>query len=52
MTADQLIKSTQSNPRIGWESAFKKMHEAEDDQLLDSETNTQFDDEEWEWKQI
>lgn len=51
MEGDHLIiKPINPNPRSGWEAAFKKMAETGDDRLLDSETKTQFDDEDWEWK--
>jgi len=36
--------------REGWDEAFKMMHSEGDDQLLDSETASKWDDEQWEWK--
>ena len=35
--------------RAGWAEAAKRMHERSGDRLLDPETPTRFDDEEWEW---
>ena len=43
-----IIKSSKS-PRQNWETAFKAMATNGDDQLLDSETKTKWDEEEWEW---
>lgn len=36
-------------PRCGWDEAFKKMHEREDDKLVDEPIATTWDEEEWEW---
>lgn len=38
-------------PRKGWNEAFQKMAENNDDQLLDTMTisQAQWDEEEWEW---
>ncbi len=44
-----LILSPDNGPREGWEDAFKKMAQAGDDQLLDIETSSSFDKDEWEW---
>ena len=38
-----------ANPRAGWAEQFRKMAEMGDDKLLDPETPTKFDEEEWEW---
>ena len=38
-----------TNPRAGWEEAFRDMRAAGDDTLLDPETPTGFDDAEWVW---
>jgi antitoxin MazE len=35
--------------RQDWDSAFQRMSEVGDDVLLDAETPTQFDAQEWEW---
>jgi len=37
------------DPRRGWSEAFAEMAAAKDDQLLDEESSTRFDDAEWEW---
>jgi antitoxin MazE len=39
---DFIILKAKSEPRIGWENSFKKMHENEDDRLL---INDVFEDE-------
>ena len=36
-------------PRSGWEAAAKMLLGRTDHQLLDLETPTRFDEEEWEW---
>ncbi len=38
-----------STPRAGWSEAAKKMHEHDEDLLMDPPTSSQFDEEEWEW---
>ena len=45
-----LIRPTTAR-RGGWDAAFKKMHQQEDDALLDQETSalSQWDNTEWEW---
>lgn len=35
--------------RGGWDTAFQKMAEQGDDQLLDARAPTSFDEDEWEW---
>lgn len=35
--------------RAGWEESFAAMNAAGDDQLLDVETTTEWDDDEWQW---
>lgn len=37
------------HPRAGWAEAFEAMAAAGDDRLLDPETPTAFEDEEWTW---
>lgn len=46
-----LVKPVKST-RLNWDSAFKKMTENGDDQLLDSDSisTTEWDESEWEWK--
>ena len=44
-----IIKSSHT-ARDGWEMAFKKMYENQDDVLLmDDGITNEFDEEEWEW---
>jgi len=45
-----LVISPICEVREGWAGAFKGMGEQGDDQLLDSESLTDWDEEEWEWK--
>jgi antitoxin MazE len=35
--------------RSGWAAAAKRMHERDDDRLLDPPTPTNFDEKEWDW---
>ena len=35
--------------RAGWEASFAAMNAAGDDNLLDNETTTTWDEEEWQW---
>ena len=37
-------------PRAGWAAAAQAMHERGEDHLLDQDTTTRFDAEEWEWQ--
>ena len=47
---DQLIiRPATRKPRQGWDEAFQQMAARGDDQLLDAETSTQWDESEWEW---
>jgi antitoxin MazE len=46
---DKLIIQTAKSPRQGWEAEFKAMTQHGDDLLLDGETPTRWDEEEWEW---
>jgi antitoxin MazE len=48
---NQIIIRPVSNPRNGWDGAFRKMAEHGDDALIDGDqtlTNT-WDDAEWQW---
>ncbi len=45
----RLIVQSVREPRLGWEEAATRMHEAGDDRLLDEPTPTRFDEEEWTW---
>lgn len=44
-----VIRSAAPHPRAGWEEAFKQMHAAGDDELLDDYVATDFDENEWLW---
>jgi antitoxin MazE len=46
---DKLIIQSAKSPRQGWEAEFKTMAKRGDDLLLDEETSTRWDEEEWEW---
>jgi antitoxin MazE len=46
---DTIVISHGRRPRQDWENEFRKMAIAGDDRLLDEETATSFDQEEWEW---
>jgi antitoxin MazE len=47
---DCVIIKSPHTARDGWENAFKKMHENQDDVLLmNDEIKNEFDEEEWEW---
>jgi antitoxin MazE len=46
---DKLIIQSAKFPRQGWEAEFKTMAKRKDDLLLDEETLTRWDEEEWEW---
>ena len=35
--------------RVGWEESFAAMNAAGDDHLLDNETTTNWDENEWQW---
>jgi antitoxin MazE len=44
-----LIIRAAPKSRIGWDKAFAVMAQKQDDILLDNETTTEWDDQEWEW---
>ena len=48
----ELVIHAHNKPRMGWESAFQKMAQRGDDNLLDGPLvrQTSWDDTEWEWK--
>ena len=48
---NELVIRSSSLPREGWASAFARMRESDDDELLDrvAETGPSWDEEEWEW---
>ncbi|MEO8539787.1 MAG: AbrB/MazE/SpoVT family DNA-binding domain-containing protein [bacterium] len=37
------------HPRNGWAEAFEQMHVAGDDELLEAEVGSDFDELEWQW---
>jgi antitoxin MazE len=39
-----------SRPRAGWAAAARRMHERDEDRLLDPTTPTRFDEKEWKWR--
>jgi len=47
----ELVIRSAAPPRAGWAGAFAQMSECGEDKLLDhvAETDTTWDDEEWEW---
>ena len=45
----RLVISRPRNPREGWAEAFRTMAREGDDRLLDEETSTEWEAEEWEW---
>jgi antitoxin MazE len=47
---DSLVVRPAHKPREGWAEAFKAMAEAGEDQLLDPESPTEWDETEWEWE--
>jgi antitoxin MazE len=44
-----IIRSAEK-PRAGWAKAFREMAERDDARLLDPETPTAWDEDEWEWE--
>ena len=48
---NQIVIRPISNPRIGWDNAFKAMAEKGDDALIDGETSilNSWDEKEWQW---
>ncbi|HUT71304.1 MAG TPA: AbrB/MazE/SpoVT family DNA-binding domain-containing protein [Desulfatiglandales bacterium] len=48
---DQIVIRPISNPRTGWENAFKTMAEKGDDALVnaDESISHSWDEEEWQW---
>lgn len=49
MQDDQLIVRSSKTPRADWGAAFQQMATQGDDQLLDSDYGTTWDETEWEW---
>ena len=48
---DCLILRPAECPRTGWDKAFERMHQLDDDELLDPESiiETEWDKEDWVW---
>ncbi len=46
---DRSVIRAAIKPRAGWEEAFAKMAEQNDDVLLDDVTATEWDELEWQW---
>ncbi len=46
----ELIVRPLTEPRSGWDEAFRRMAAAGDDRLLDPEIPTSWDETEWEWE--
>ena len=44
-----IVRPIKEVARQGWEEQFRAMAASGDDALLDEETATSWDDEEWEW---
>lgn len=45
----QLVIRSARKPREGWEAAFREMAARGDDELLDPETMSEWDETEWTW---
>ena len=45
----RLVVRAARGPRGGWAEAAQAMHRRGDDQLLDPQTSTRFDDKDWQW---
>lgn len=45
-----LVISRPTNGREGWDEQFAKMAQAGDDELLDADTPTEWDESEWNWE--
>ncbi len=45
-----VIISSRRASRAGWAEAAREMHQRADDTLLESETPTRFDREQWRWR--
>ncbi len=37
-------------PRTGWAAEARRMRERNEDHLIEAQTRTRFDEEEWEWR--
>jgi antitoxin MazE len=45
-----VVITSREAPRAGCADAARLMHERGEDRLLDEQTRTRFDDEEWRWR--
>ena len=45
----EIINKNLKSPRAGWEESFKNMYLHQDDELLDEDTLTDWDNDEWDW---
>ena len=45
----EIVISPVGKARSGWEAAAKRIHDRKADTLLDKETPTTFDKDEWQW---
>jgi hypothetical protein len=46
----RILISKSAKPRAGWAEAARRMRERGEDRLLDPQTPTRFDKEEWKWR--
>jgi len=44
-----IIITSIKSPRAGWAKSARLMHEREEDQLIDPQTDTEFGKAEWDW---
>jgi antitoxin MazE len=49
VTEDGLLIRRSNKARKNWDEQFRSMAENEDDEMLDRETATGFDEKEWRW---
>ena len=47
---NEVLLKSPAHPRSHWEEAFKAMAAHGDDNLLDPDSATQWDEEDWQWK--
>jgi antitoxin MazE len=50
VTDQGIVIEARSQPRDGWAAAAKRLHDREEDGLLDEWQATSFDESEWEWE--
>lgn len=44
-----LLRLPKNKPRVEWEKSFRLMTSSKDDKLLEGNTPTEFDNNEWKW---